>query len=146
MFLAIPTQPTCARAWVAAASAISTAIDAYNVIIDVDNPTKFDKCDNAVITLVDAFLQKRDLNPISTIINTIFPESLFRQHGSPKFYDVYHTQVYDKLTTSKSWGRYFERLTRHVDAEGKRYNPLVDMIDKMKKCKHPIKNTSRSTN
>ncbi len=47
MFLAIPTQPTCARAWVAAASAISAAVDAYNVVIDVDNPTKFDDRESA---------------------------------------------------------------------------------------------------
>ena len=27
-------------------------------------------------------------------------------------------EVYDKLTSSKGWGRYFERLTRHEDGEG----------------------------
>lgn len=131
MFIAIPTEPTCAKAWVAAASRISGAIDAYNVIIDVDNPTKFDDRDNAVVALVDTFLRDRDLNSISTITNTIFPEALFRKHGSPKFYDVYHTEVYDKLTSSKGWGRYFERLTRHEDGEGATYNPLQDMIDKL---------------
>jgi thymidylate synthase len=131
MFIAIPTEPTCAKAWVAAASRISGAIDAYNVIIDVDNPTKFDDRDNAVVALVDTFLRERDLNSISTVTNTIFPEALFRTHGSPKFYDVYHTEVYDKLTSSKGWGRYFERLTRHEDGEGATYNPLQDMIDKL---------------
>ena len=135
MFLGIPTQPSCARAWVAAASAISGAIDAYNVVIDVDNATKFDERDSAVVALVDTFLRDRDLNAISTITNTIFPEALFRQHGSPKFYDVYHTEVYDKLTSSKGWGRYFERLTRHQDGEGGTYNPLQDMIDKLKTVK-----------
>jgi len=130
MFLPIPTQPTCARAWVAAASAISSAIDAYNVVIDVDYPTKFDDQDNAVILLVDTFLRDRDLNSISTVTNTIFPEALFRKHGSPKFYDVYHTEVYDKLTTVR-WGLYFERLTRHMDGKGETYNPLQDTIDKL---------------
>ena len=84
MFLGLPTQPTCARAWVAAATAISSDIEAYNVVIDVDNPTKFDERDNAVIGLVDTFFRDRDLNSISTITNTIFPETLFRQHGAPK--------------------------------------------------------------
>lgn len=111
MFLGVPTQPSCARAWVAAASAISGDIDAYNVVVDVDDPTKFDERDSAVIALVDTFLRDRDLNSISTITNTIFPDALFQQHGAPKFYEVYHTQVYDKLTSSKGWGRYFERLT-----------------------------------
>ena len=105
MFLPIATEPTCARAWVAAASAISGAVNAYNVVIDVDDPTKFDDGDNAVITLVDTFLRERDLNPISTVTNTLFPDSLYRKYGAaPRFYDEYHTQVYDKLTTSKQWG------------------------------------------
>ncbi len=134
MFLAIPTQPTCARAWVAAASAISAAVDAYNVVIDVDNPTKFDDRESAVVALVDTFLRDRDLNPISTITNTIFPDALFRKYGTPKFYDEYHTQVYDKLTTVK-WGLYFERLTRHQDGKGETYNPLQDTIDKLKTVK-----------
>jgi thymidylate synthase len=135
MFTAIPTEPTCARAWVAAATAISGQVEAYNVLIDVDDPTKFDDRDNAVITLVDTFLRDRDLNPISTITNTIFPDSLYRKYGSPKFYGEYHTQVYDKLTTSKQWGRYFERLTRHQDGEGGTYNPLQETIDKLKTVK-----------
>jgi hypothetical protein len=132
MFVGIPTEPTCARAWVAAASAISNAVEAYNVVIDVDDPTKFDELDDAVVALVDTFLRDRDLNPIATVINTLFPNSLYRKYGSPRFYDEYHTQVYDKLTSSKQWGRYFERLTRHQDGEGGTYNPLQDLIDKLK--------------
>lgn len=132
MFVGIPTEPSCARAWVAAASAISSAVEAYNVVIDVDNPTTFDDRDNAVIALVDTFLRERDLNPISTVTNTLFPDSLYRKYGSPRFYDVYRTQVYDKLTSSKQWGRYFARLTRRQDGEGETYNPLQDLIDKLR--------------
>jgi hypothetical protein len=39
MYRAIPTQPSCARAWVAAASAIASDGEAYNVVIDVEHPT-----------------------------------------------------------------------------------------------------------
>jgi thymidylate synthase len=137
MYLNIPTQPSCGRAWVAAASAVIEAGDeSYNVVIDVDDPTKFDERDNAVITLVDSFLRERDLNPIATVANTIFPESLYRKYGSPKFYTEYHTQVFDKLTTSKQWGRYFERITRRQDAEGGSFNPLQELIEKLKKQKN----------
>src|SRR5438128_2561186 len=100
MVLPIPTQPTCARAWVAAASAVFDPAEAYNVVIDVDDPVKFDDCDNAVIALVDRFLRNRDLRPISTIINTIFPDALYHKYGSPRFYEEYHTQVYNKLTSA----------------------------------------------
>src|SRR5260370_32720499 len=130
MFLGIATEPTCARAWVVATTAISSDVEAYNVVIDVDDPTKFDERDNAVVTLVDTFLRERDQNRISTVTNTLFPASLYEKYGSPRFYDEYHTQVFDKLTRSKKWGRYFERLTRHQDGEGGTYNPLQEMIDK----------------
>jgi len=131
MILPIATQPTCARAWAAAASAISESAEAYNVMIDVDDPTQFDERDNAVIALVDTFLRDRGMNPITTIINTIFPEAVYRKHGSPKFYDEYY-QVYDKLTSSRQWGRYFERMTRHQDGAGETYNPLHEMIEKLR--------------
>jgi thymidylate synthase len=131
MYHGIPTQPSCARAWVQAASAIVAGGEAYNVVIDVEDPTKFDDHDNAVLKLVDSFLRERKHNPIATVSNTIFPQALYEAHGSPKFYDEYH-KVYDHLTDSKKWGRYFERMTRHQTMKKESYNPLQDLIDKLK--------------
>jgi thymidylate synthase len=133
MYLGIPTQKSCARAWVAAASAvIARGDESYNVVIDVDDPWNHDDNDNAVITLIDKFLKAHDENPIITVANTIFPQALYEAHGSPEFYDVYHRD-FDRLSETKRWGRYFERMTRHQKADGKRYNPLHDLIDKMKR-------------
>jgi hypothetical protein len=129
MYLGINPQPSCASAWVAAASAIAKAGKAYNVVIDVDDPTKFDDRDNAVITLVDSFLRDRNQYPIVTVANTVFPQALYREFGAPKFYQEYH-KAYQKLT-KKRWGRYFERMTLHRKRDGKTYNPLQDMIDRL---------------
>jgi hypothetical protein len=131
MYLGIKTEPSCARAWIAAATAVAASGEAYNVVIDVDNPANFDDRDNKVIELVDSFLKERDQPPIVTVANTIFPQALYREYGAPKFYDEYN-KVYEKLTT-KRWGRYFERLTSHCKADGKTYNPLQDMIDRLRK-------------
>jgi thymidylate synthase len=131
MYRGIPTQSSCARAWVEAASAIASDGEAYNVVIDVEDPTKFDDRDNAVIKLVDSFLRERNHNPIATVSNTIFPQALYEEHGSPKFYSEYH-KVFDHLTDSKQWGRYFERMTRHQTLKGESYNPLQELIDKLK--------------
>jgi hypothetical protein len=57
MYLPISPQTSCARAWVAAASAIYASKEAYNVIIDVDQPAHYEVQDHAVITLVDRFLR-----------------------------------------------------------------------------------------
>jgi thymidylate synthase len=130
----IQQMPSCARAWVAAADAVVNAGDeAYDVIIDVANPTAFDNRDKEVIKLVDRFLRGYNQAPISTVVNTIFPSSLYRRHGYPAIFDEYQ-KVYGKLTTSKRWGRYFGRLMRRADPEGPKgavYNPLQKLIEKL---------------
>ena len=133
MYLAIPTERSCASAWVAAASAIiGTHDEGYNVVIDVEDPCTHSVQDNAVISLVDRFLKEHDKHPIVTVANTIFPQSLYDAHGSPGFYAKY-VQEYDRLSETKRWGRYFERMTRHKKANGVSYNPLSDLIEKMKR-------------
>jgi hypothetical protein len=132
MYLPISSQKSCARAWVAAAEAVVSAGDeAYNVIIDVDEPDTHDPQDNSVIASVDKFLRDWDQNPVSTVANTIFPQALYEAFGVPAFYDEYLKNVYDKLT-SKRWGRYFERMIRHTTNDGENYNPLERMIDKLR--------------
>ena len=133
MYLGIPTQRSCARSWVAATSAIiDNGDEGYNVVIDVEDPWNHDDQDNAVITLVDRFLKAHDENPIITIANTIFPQSQYVAHGAPTFYAVEHRD-FDRLTETKRWGRYFERMTRHCKADGQTYNPLQDLIEKMRR-------------
>ena len=131
MYLGIAPQKTCARAWVAAASALIDQRDeGYNVVIDVEDPWTHDDTDNFVIALVDAFLKKHGENPIITVANTIFPQSLYDRYGAPDFYDVYHRE-FDRLSKTKGWGRYFERMTRHRKSVGGVYNPLRDLIAKI---------------
>lgn len=145
MVLPIQQQPSCARAWVAAAEAVVRAGDeAFDVVIDVADPTAFDSRDNAVVTHVDQFLRRYNQYPITTIVNTIFPSALYRKHGYPGVFDEYH-KVYGALTNSKRWGRYFERITRRPDpdgAAGAMYNPLQKLIEKLKnqkKARTPFK-------
>jgi hypothetical protein len=98
----------------------------------VEDPGYHDDSDNAVITLVDKFLRAHDENPIITVANTIFPQSLYVKYGAPEFYAVDHRD-FDRLTETKRWGRYFERMTRHRKTEGGTYNPLQVLIDKMRR-------------
>jgi len=133
MYRGISPQKSCARAWVAAASSIiATEDEGYNVVIDVENPISHDEIDNDIITSVDQFLRANDENPIVTVANTIFPHSLYLAHGTPDFFAIY-LRDFDLLTETKRWGRYFERMTRHQKADGILYNPLQDMIEKMRR-------------
>jgi hypothetical protein len=132
MYLATTPQNSCARAWVAAATAVvSNGDEAFNVVIDIANPAHHDDADNAVITLVDKFLRTHDQYPIVTVANTIFPQSLYLKYGTPEFYDIY-LRDFDRLSETKRWGRYFERMTRHHTLDGSPYNPLQFMIAKMR--------------
>ncbi|MGH7651515.1 MAG: hypothetical protein ACREMS_06685 [Gemmatimonadaceae bacterium] len=106
--------------------------EAYNVVIDVENPASHDDNDNAIITAVDRFLRKHEENPIITVANTIFPQSLYDAYGCPEFYSIY-LRDFDKLSETKRWGRYFERMTRHKTLSGSTYNPLDELIEKMRR-------------
>lgn len=132
MYKSVPPKKSCAEAWVAACQMIMNDRDeGYNVVIDVADPVTHNEKDNEVITLVDKFLKGHEANPVITVANTIFPQSLLRDYGPSDFYRVYHRDL-DNLSTTKNWGRYFERMTRHVDCNGRCSNPLQDLIQKLK--------------
>ena len=133
MYRGVKPQKSCAQAWVAACEEIMKDHDqGYNVVIDVEDPFNHSDKDNEVISLVDKFLRSHEkTNPIITVANTIFPQSLLAAHGPKDFYDVYHRD-FDTFSETKNWGRYFQRMTRHIDRMGNRINPLQDLIDKMK--------------
>jgi thymidylate synthase len=134
MYLGVQTQRSCARAWVAAASElIENGDEAYNVVIDVEDPGNHDDQDNAVISLVDKFLRAHGEKPIITVANTIFPQRQYVAHGAPAFYAVEHRD-FDRRNETKRWGGdYFERITRHRKPDGGIYNPLQNLIDKMRR-------------
>lgn len=133
MYKGVPPKKSCAEAWVAACQTIMNDRDeGYNIVIDVADPVTHSEKDNAVITLVDKFLKAHNKTyPIITVANTIFPQSLLDAHGPKDFYDIYHRD-FATFSDTKQWGRYFERMTRHVDKEGNQTNPLQCLIDKMK--------------
>lgn len=132
MYKGVPPQKSCAHAWVAACNAIINSGDeGYNVVIDVADPVTHGEKDNEAISLVDKFLKLYDKYPIISVANTIFPQSLLDAHGPTEFYKIYHRD-FDLLSDTKRWGRYFERMTRHRKLDGTEYNPLHEMIEKMK--------------
>jgi len=136
MAILIPTQKSCARGWVEASCAlIREGDEGYNVIIEVTDPVNHDAEDVEVIKSVNTFLSERGCgaNPVSTVSNTIFPQSLLQAHGSTAFYGVYRERVFSKLKKSKQWGRYFDRMTRKTDRKGQLYNPLDKIVEKLKK-------------
>jgi len=133
MYLPIPSQPSSARAWVVDSAAVHAAGgEAYNVVIDIENPLAEDTADTAIIQAVDQYLRDHDAYSISTVANTIFPEATLRRYGPVAFYDAYHERVFPRMKRmTRDWGRYFDRLTRWTkvrNGEITTINPLQDLI------------------
>lgn len=126
----IPPSSTCATAWLAAAQRLVDVSEAYNVIVDIDNPVLHPTDDVAVIMAVDQFLRDRDANPIATVANTIFPQDLYRRHQGKELYAEYEKR-YD-LIRKKGWGRYFNRMIRWPTGNGKTMNQLQHLIERLK--------------
>jgi hypothetical protein len=137
MYVPIPSQRTCAQAWLAAAIAINQiGREAYNVIVDIEEPSARTPADEHIISLVDDFLRahnspEKTVYPVSSVANTIFPYALFRRHGAPKFYDVY-LRVYDHSKKPQDWGRYFHRMIYYKTPDGEVINPLAMLVEKIR--------------
>lgn len=134
MYLPTPPQMTCAKAWLSAVLKVNaeSCHEAFNVIIDIDNPTLETADDGKIIQLVDDFLVSHDAQPLQAVSNTIFPYSTYKRHGSPQFYEVYLEKIYPKVKKNE-WGRYFERMI-NCRVEGERLNPLAELINKLKQA------------
>jgi hypothetical protein len=141
MYMPIQPRQTCAQAWLAAATAINQAGgEAYNVIVDIEEPLTRTPADQQIISLVDDFLRdhdspKKPVYPVSTVANTIFPYALLRRHGTPQFYDVY-LRVYTHSKKPQDWGRYFHRMIYYKTPNGEVINPLAMLVEKIRNQAH----------
>ncbi|MHB0670025.1 thymidylate synthase family protein [Roseomonas mucosa] len=134
MYLPVPSQPDCASAWREAVRAVDAQPGhaAYNVIIDVADPTSGASSTHAGVATVDSFLTSR-AKPVETVANTIFPASLYLRHGAPDFFDVFTRRVLPKVRRGERWsGYYFERMINYPLAAGNPPNQLWNIVERMK--------------
>ena len=133
MYLPIAPQPTSARAWLAAATAVQErGGEAYNVVIDIADPLAESELDAAIVKEVDRFLRAHHVNTLSGVANTIFPQAIFDRHGPSQFYGVYRNQLLPRMKKiTRDWGRYFDRLTEWKKPQAGKLtfiNPLDDLV------------------
>src|SRR3981189_2860319 len=134
MYLPIPPQPDCASAWREAARAVDAEPGhaAYNVIIDVAEPTANTSQPDPRIAVVDQFLSDCDKS-VETIANTIFPAALYRRYGAPAFFEVFRDKVLPKVRRSGRWsGYYFERMIEYPVPAGEPANQLWEIVDRIR--------------
>ena len=93
MYLPVPPQPDCAGAWREAVRVVDAEPRhaAYNVIIDVADPTANATRQDARVAVVNDFLSGCGKS-VETVANTIFPAGLYYRYGAPAFFDVFREQ------------------------------------------------------
>lgn len=130
MITAMPSAKTCAEAWLRAAThLVDNGDEAYNLVVDIDDARTHTQHDRLIIKGVDDFLRLKRANPISTVINTIFPQHLYLQHGDGAFVKEY-LRGYNSLK-NKGWGRYFQRMVRWPAEGGGTTDQLHELVRRL---------------
>lgn len=134
MYLPVPPQPDCATAWREAVRAVDgqPGHAAYNVIIDVVDPTANATRQDPQVAVVDDFLSGCDKS-VETVANTIFPAGLYYRYGAPAFFDVFRDKVLVKVRRNERWsGYYFERMIQYPVPTGEPANQLWNIVGRIR--------------
>ena len=134
MYLPIPSQLDCAAAWREAVRRVDAQPGhaAYNVVIDVEDPTANADLQDARVRVVNQFLDRFGKS-VETVANTIFPAGLYYRYGAPAFFKVFDEMVLPKVRRNNRWsGYYFERMTHVPAPNGKPINQLWGIIENIR--------------
>lgn len=127
---------TPVRAWVETAKALRDANGFHlgGVNVHIQSPQLMSDSEIAVIQHVDRFLRAHGQYPVSTVANTIFPQSLDHGDGAEALAERYMKTF--KRSMKSPWGRYFERFVAWPDPKGdKPINQLAVVIDMLSEAR-----------
>lgn len=142
MYIAVPSQPDCATGWrEALRTVIDHGLEAHNVILDIADPTAGATMADPVVRAVDDFLRSKDVKPVETVANTLFPAALSRQFKGADLYDAFMTKVLPAAGKNGRWsGYYFERMINLRAPDGAVVNQIGDIIDRISDPKITARN------
>ena len=125
------------QAWLAGTRYLSEkkSLDARNIILEINTPQLITAEDRNAIRDVDYALQSVNTSrSVMTAAGTIFPYRLYRRYGRPAWYTHYHT-VMERSKAPHTWGTYALRMIERKDHDGRSFNPLEKIIDKLSTVK-----------
>lgn len=131
------TGQTAPSVWLAAVEHLKGCGKAedFDVFLHVAEPTVLSTADRAVHDQVDTFLTGNGAFGIHTVAETIFPLDEYLHSGAQGVFGAYPEKLrkIQKARKDGNWGSYAYRILRQKDLDGQKFNPLEDMIDKIKK-------------
>jgi hypothetical protein len=127
---------TCTKAWVDATQHLQRQDDwrDYTVVLDIAQPMQLPPEDKKVYDLVDVFLVENASVRISTVINTIFPATLFARLGADGVFKEY-PRLWPKIkkhARCRQWGTYADRIIQGLPSARVRPGPLQVLIEKIR--------------
>jgi hypothetical protein len=131
------TAETCTKAWLQATQHLQRFDDwrDYTVILEITAPMQLPDEDKKVYEIVDSFLADKASIRISTVINTIFPATLFARHGADGVFKEY-PRLWPKIkkhVRCQQWGTYADRIIQGSGSEAGVSGPLKTLIEKLRK-------------
>lgn len=117
-----------------------------NVVLEVESPGAMDPLDSVVFDELDDFYRSVGEYPVHTVAETIFPGYLYHREGIEGVYSTYPEQLdLVKNDDRIQWGTYAGRMVRKKDPEnGEEFNPLKQLIQKMRNCRKSNTGTKMS--
>jgi len=106
----------------------------FDVILHVPQPTVLTASDSAVYDEVDRFLKAHGAFSVHTVAETIFPLDEYEHGGARSVFDDFPEKIraIQKARDDHNWGSYAYRFLRQKDSHGKIFNPLEDLVEKVK--------------
>tara|TARA_R110002124_G_scaffold136727_1_gene299612 strand:- start:2286 stop:3131 length:846 start_codon:yes stop_codon:yes gene_type:complete len=126
-------EKSCAEAWLSAVASLYDEGSINALILHIEDPASHSPTDDKIMQEVDDFLREHGTYPISTVANTIFPESLYTPGQRPKLYARYRRSFKKVKSKAPDWGRYFDRLIRWDRSDGEIQNQLETLISNLLK-------------
>ncbi|MCJ2183703.1 hypothetical protein MTR62_13530 [Novosphingobium sp. 1949] len=127
---------TIPEVWLKAASYVNDCHrhEDLNVFLHVREPTVLEVADRDVWLAMDQFFSDHGAYSIHTVAETIFPLDCYEKGGAAGVYEDYPRRIKEihAARTDRGWGTYAHRLVRQKDRDGTLYNPLSDLVAKMK--------------
>jgi hypothetical protein len=128
---------TAPEVWLAAVEHLTRCSDTedFDVFLHIAEPTVLSAADALVYKEVDGFLTSHGAFSVHTVAETIFPLDEYIRNGARGLFEDYPSKLraIHKGRTDGNWGSYSYRILRQKDLEGKTFNPLEDMVDKIAK-------------
>lgn len=137
---------TPVRAWVETAKALRDAPDFHlgGLVVHIEQPSVMSENEVAVVRGVNEFLRHHNQYPVSTVANTIFPESLDRGDGAEALATRYMENFERMPARMRGWGRYFERFVAWPNPKGgKPINQLAVVIEMLSGARTGVFHTEK---